>query len=122
MAAPGSAITEPVPLYLLTAAGLVNKTPPAFSEAIEEDTDVPPAVLQETLTLFRDKQVALLAYNGQTTGAQTEAVLQDAKSNGIPVVGVTETLPAGKDYVSWMNDNLTALAAALDTGASRTTG
>jgi len=35
---------------------------------------------------------------------------------------VTETLPAGKDYVSWMNDNLAALAAALDTGASSTAG
>ena len=32
------AITEPVPLYLLEATGLVNKTPGKFSEAIEEDT------------------------------------------------------------------------------------
>jgi zinc/manganese transport system substrate-binding protein len=39
----GVAITEPVPLYLLEAAGLVNKTPEEFSEAIEEDTDVRPA-------------------------------------------------------------------------------
>ena len=44
----GVAITEPVPLYLLEAAGLVNKTPEKFSEAIEQDTDVPPAVLKET--------------------------------------------------------------------------
>ena len=118
----GVAITEPVPLYLLTAAGLVNKTPAEFSEAIEEDTDVPPVVLQETLKLFSDRQVALLTYNEQTAGAQTDAVLQAARSNNIPVVGVTETLPAGKDYVSWMNGNLTALAAALDAGASSTAG
>jgi zinc/manganese transport system substrate-binding protein len=39
----GVAITEPVPLYLLDAAGLVNKTPETFSAAIEQDTDVPPA-------------------------------------------------------------------------------
>ena len=38
----GVAITEPVPLYLLEAVGLVNKTPEAFSEAIEADTDDPP--------------------------------------------------------------------------------
>ncbi|HET6743333.1 MAG TPA: zinc ABC transporter substrate-binding protein, partial [Kribbella sp.] len=45
------AITEPVPLYLLDAAGLQNKTPDEFSEAIEEDTDVPAKVLDETLQL-----------------------------------------------------------------------
>ena len=42
------AITEPVPLYLTEAAGLVNLTPDEFSEAIEEGTDVPPTVLATT--------------------------------------------------------------------------
>lgn len=107
------AITEPVPLYLLEAIGLVNATPDAFSEAIEEDTDVAPAVLQETLALFSSKAVSLLAYNEQTTGPQTEAVLAAANENGIPVVPVTETLPSGTDYVGWMSDNLDAIAAAL---------
>lgn len=44
-------ITEPVPLYMLEAIGLKNKTPDAFSEAIEEDSDVAPAVLRATLKL-----------------------------------------------------------------------
>lgn len=107
------AITEPVPLYLLEAIGLENKTPEEFSEAIEEDSDVPPAVQRETLKLYSDHQVKLLAYNEQTTGPQTEAVLKAAQANGIPVVPVTETLPDGKDYVSWMTDNLNAVGAAL---------
>jgi len=109
----GVAITEPVPLYLLTSSGLVNKTPDKFSEAIEEDTDVAPTVLQETLNLFNDKQVKLLAYNEQTTGPQTEAVLKAAKQNNIAVVPVTETLPAGKDYLTWMGDNIQAVSGAL---------
>lgn len=109
----GVAITEPVPLYLLEAAGLVNKTPETFSEAIEEDTDVPPAVLMETENLFDTKQVKLLAYNQQTTGAQTEAVLAAAERNNIPVVPVTETLPTDQTYLSWMQANLQALSGAL---------
>lgn len=36
----GAAITEPVPMYLLEAIGLVNRTPDAFSEAVEEGADV----------------------------------------------------------------------------------
>lgn len=109
----GVSITEPVPLYMLEAMGLDNKTPDEFSEAIEEDTDVAASVLQETLALYSSHEVKLLAYNEQTTGAQTEAVLKAAKDNNIPVVPVTETLPNGKDYVSWMTDNVDNISSAL---------
>jgi zinc/manganese transport system substrate-binding protein len=107
------AITEPVPLYLAEAAGLVNLTPPEFSEAIEEGTDVPPTVLADTLALFTGKKVAVLVYNEQTSSPETEQMLSAAKDNSIAVVGVTETLPEGKDYLSWMDANITALAGAL---------
>ena len=109
----GVAITEPVPLYLLTEAGFTNQTPEAFSEAIEEGTDVAPAVLQQTLALFSSKSVALLAYNSQTASAETEQVRTAAEAAGIPVVEFTETMPDGADYVSWMTDNLDAISAAL---------
>src|SRR6185437_32380 len=77
----GAAATEPVPLYMLNAIGLVNKTPQKFSEAIENDTDVAPSVLEQTLALFSSHSVALLAYNEQTTGAQTKKVLDAARSD-----------------------------------------
>ncbi len=109
----GIAITEPVPLYMTTASGLVNKTPAAFSEAIEEGDDVSPRVLQATLAVFGDKQVAALVYNEQTSGPQTEKSKAAAEAAGIPVVPVTETLPAGKDYLGWMTSNVDALASAL---------
>ena len=75
----GVAITEPVPLYLLEACGLVNKTPAEFSKAIEEGTDVSAGVLSETLDLFAQKKVALLAYNEQTSGPETEKVKDAAR-------------------------------------------
>lgn len=107
------AITEPVPLYLLEAAGLENKTPEAYSAAIEEGTDVPAAVLKETTDLLSAKSVRLLAYNEQTEGPQTEAVKRAAEAAGIPVLNFTETLPDGKDYVQWMTDNVESVSAAL---------
>jgi len=109
----GAAITEPVPLYLLEAAGFTNKTPAEFSEAIEEGTDVAPAVLKQTLALFTGKSVSLLAYNEQTASSETEQVRAAAEDNGIAVVQFTETLPDGADYVSWMTDNLSAISAAV---------
>jgi zinc/manganese transport system substrate-binding protein len=107
------AITEPVPLYMTGASGLVDKTPTEFSEAIEEGDDVSPKVLQETLALFSGKQVEALVYNAQTSGPQTEKSEQAAKASGIPVVPVTETLPSGKNYLAWMTGNVDALANAL---------
>ena len=109
----GAAITEPVPLYLLEAAGFTNKTPAEFSEAIEEGTDVAPAALKQTLALFTGKSVSLLAYNEQTASSETEQVRAAAEDNGIAVVQFTETLPDGADYVSWMTDNLSAISAAV---------
>jgi zinc/manganese transport system substrate-binding protein len=109
----GVAITEPVPLYLLEEVGLTNQTPEEFSEAIEEGTDVAPLVLQQTLALFDDSSVALLAYNEQTAGSETEQVAAAAEAAGVPVVTFTETLPDGADYFSWMTDNLDAITAAV---------
>lgn len=109
----GVVITEPVPLYLLTASGLVNKTPAAFSKAVEEETDVAPQVLRQTLALFSEHRVSLLVYNEQTSGPETEQVISAARAAGVPVIAMTETLPQGKDYQSWMSDNLAAVKAAL---------
>ncbi len=95
----GVIVTEPVPLYLLSAAGLVNLTPGDFTEAIEEDTDVAPALLQEVLNLI--PEAAVVVVNDQTGGPQTDAVIDVAGDSGVPWFGVTETLPAGSDYVSW---------------------
>ncbi|GGM15140.1 metal ABC transporter substrate-binding protein [Nakamurella endophytica] len=107
------AITEPVPLYMLEAIGVQDRTPERFSEAVENETDVAPAVLAQTLALFSGHQVRALVYNEQTTGPQTEQVLAAAKANGVPVVPVTETLPEGQDYQGWMKANLDAIAAAV---------
>ncbi|GAA2168693.1 metal ABC transporter solute-binding protein, Zn/Mn family [Actinomadura napierensis] len=109
----GVAITEPVPLYLLEAAGLRNETPEDFSEAIEEGDDVAPRTMRETLGLFSGGKVKALVYNAQTSGPQTEQVEKAAKGHGVAVVPVTETLPSGKDYISWMDGTIAALGKAL---------
>jgi zinc/manganese transport system substrate-binding protein len=108
------AVTEPVPLYLTAAAGLVNATPPEFSEAVEQDTDPPAAALAATLDLFGADPVRALLVNGQTRTPVTDQVDRAARAAHVPVVAVSETLPAGvDDYVDWMRSEVDALAAAL---------
>lgn len=108
------AVTEPVPLYLLEDAGLVNATPADYTSAIEEGSDVPPAVLKAATDLVAGKSVRLLAYNSQTEGPQTEALKKAAESAGVPVVDFNETLPDGKTYVQWMTDNVENISKVLE--------
>jgi zinc/manganese transport system substrate-binding protein len=107
------AVTEPVPLYLLESAGLVNKTPADYTAAIEEGSDVPPAVLREATQLAGSKDIRFLAYNTQTQGPQTLALKKAAESAGVPVLDFSETLPEGKSYVQWMSGNVDSIRQAL---------
>lgn len=109
----GVFVTEPVPVYLTTAAGLDNLTPEAFSEAVEEGQDVPPATLLESLNLIESGSVRILIANAQTGGAETTQVIDAATAKGIPVLEFSETLPEGQTYISWMQQNIEALSGAL---------
>jgi len=112
----GVAVTEPVPLYLLEAAGLQNRTPEEYTAAIEDGADVPPAVLRSAVDLVKSGSIRLLAYNPQTEGPQTIALKDAATAAGVPVVDFGETLPEGKTYLQWMSGNIDALAKALGRG------
>jgi zinc/manganese transport system substrate-binding protein len=113
------AVTEPVPLYSIEAAGLVDATPAEFSRAVEEGGDVPAAVLAQTLGLFQGPgAVRALLANTQTEDAATRQVAAAATAGSVPVVPVTETLPAGASgYVAWMGQQIDALGTALDRAA-----
>ncbi len=108
------AYTEPVPGYLLAVADLSVKTPEDFSKAIEDGTDPSPAVSQTMDDLMTNKQVKVLLYNSQATSPVTQHVQDLAKQSGVPVIGVTETLPTNeKNYQSWQQNQLNALLKAL---------
>jgi zinc/manganese transport system substrate-binding protein len=107
-------VTEPVPLYLVAGAGLVNVTPDAFTEAVEEGQDVSPSTLLESLKLLRSGEVRVVIVNTQTGGAETAEMTSEAESLEIPVVEFSETLPDGQTYLSWMQANIETLAGALE--------
>ncbi len=117
-AQPGAraAVTEPVPGYLLEAAGLTDATPPEFVEAVEAETDPPAAALNEMLKLFQPPDpVRVLVANPQTETPVTAQVEQAAMAGNVPVVEMTETIPPGvADYPTWMGQQIDALAGALN--------
>ena len=106
-------MTEPVAAYLIEDAGLTDVTPAEFLEAVEEETDPPAAAVAGTRQLMSRNQASALIYNPQTETPVTEQVRSDAEAAGVPVVEMTETLPEGVAYVSWMTEQVEALSSAL---------
>jgi zinc/manganese transport system substrate-binding protein len=107
------AYTESVPGYLLLAADLVNEAPDAFTKAIEDGIEPSPSAVAEMARLVTTHAIRLLLYNRQATSPITERIRQMALADGIPVVGVTETLPPGQTFQMWQLTQVRSIADAL---------
>jgi len=113
------ATTEPVADYLLQALGADNLTPWAFQADIMNGTDPSAQDVAVERSLFTRHRVKVLVYNQQVTDSLTESFISLAKTNGIPVVGVYETMPEpGYDYQSWMLAEVQALRNAITSHTS----
>lgn len=113
---PGASVaaTEPVAHYLLVNAGIADKTPPGFAEAIEQDTDPSPADLAAMLDLINAHEISALVYNPQTETAVTKQLKDAANAASVPIVNLTETLPPGADYLTWQRQTVQQLGDQLD--------
>ena len=105
--------TEPVAHYLMLSAGTDRRHPAEFANAVENENDPPPAAIAATRDLLTSGTVQALMSNTQTHDRVTADMRTVAEGAGVPVVEITETLPAGDDYVAWMTANVTSLENAL---------
>ncbi len=107
------AYTEPVPGYLLAAAGLRNLAPEGFTRAIEDGTEPSPAAVSTMTALAAKHAIKALLYNTQAISPITTRIRAAARAAGIPIVGVSETLPAGETFQAWQLGQARALESAL---------
>lgn len=106
-------LTETIYLYQAVPEGLNVLTPFAFEKAIAEGNDPPAGALVTATDQINNRQIKILIYNEQTITPVTTNLENLARSQGIPIVPVTETMPPGQTYQSWMMAQLNALEAAL---------
>ncbi len=104
--------TEPVFGYMATALGLTMRNE-RFQLAVMNDTEPSASDVAAFETDLKRHRVRALLYNSQATDSSARRLLGIARKSGVPVVGVTETEPAGKTYQSWMSGQLDALNEAL---------
>jgi zinc/manganese transport system substrate-binding protein len=114
-----AATTEPVADYLLTAMGITNLTPFTFQADIMNGVDPTPQDITLENGFFSQHQVKVFAYNQQVVDSLTTSIRENALKDGVPVVGVYETMPTpGYDYQSWMLAEVNAIEKAVTSNTS----
>jgi zinc/manganese transport system substrate-binding protein len=108
------ASTESIFVYLASYLGLKVISPPEFMQAVAEGNDPPATSVAAFQDLMAKKEAKVLVYNRQTATAVTTNIKKLATDNGIPLVGVTETIqPPDATYEDWFGAELLELQNAL---------
>jgi zinc/manganese transport system substrate-binding protein len=104
-------MTEPLVAYLAEDAGWTDLTPTEFSEAIEEERDVPPSVMQEAIDLIKNNKVGSIYVNASTKTGQIETLLSANKN--IKVYEFSELLNQDPDTLEYEGDYFEMLDGAI---------
>jgi zinc/manganese transport system substrate-binding protein len=106
-------LTETIYLYQAGPEGLNVITPFEFEKAIAEGNDPPADTVATANNQINNHLIKVLIYNEQTVTPVTTNLQNAARAKNIPIVPVTETMPPGKTYQTWMLGQLNALETAL---------
>ena len=97
----------------------LNMTPWSLQADIMNGVDPSPQDVAIQRSLFTQHKVKAFLYNQQVTDTLTQSFIALARANGIPVVGVYETMPTpGYNYQSWMLAEINALNKAVTSKVS----
>lgn len=104
--------TEPVFGYMFDALGMSVRNP-SFQRSVMNDTEPSPSDIAAFEADLKTHKVRLLLYNSQASDPVADRMEKLARASHVPIVGATETEPAGKNYQQWMADALAAVTRAL---------
>jgi zinc/manganese transport system substrate-binding protein len=106
--------SESIFAALAPSLGLRLLTPAGFLDAIAEGTDPTTADKATTDSQIADKQIEVWVYNSQNATPDVQRLNDAARSAGIPIATVTETMtPEGASFQGWQSRELEGLAGAL---------
>lgn len=102
-------LTEPLITYLIEDAGYKDLTPVAFSEAVEEDRDIPPTVLKAATEILSSGKVEILCVTVNTETAQIKAL----KNSNVAEARFSELLNQHEDNYEITGDYFDMLDSAI---------
>jgi zinc/manganese transport system substrate-binding protein len=110
----GMPVTAVEPVFGLMADALgLDMRNQRLQLAVMNDTEPSASDIAAFEADLGQRRVRALLYNSQTSDQLTRRLRALAQRSGVPVVGVSETQPAGMSYQQWMLAQLDALEQAL---------
>lgn len=109
--------SEPVFGYMAGLLGL-DMHNEKFQTAVMNNTEPSPSDVAAFEDDLKTHKVKVMLYNAQADDEAVKRLVGIAKDAHVPVVGISETEPAGKTYEQWMLGQLTNLDKALSSGKS----
>ena len=103
------AVSEPVFDYALTALGYKISNS-HFAMAIEDGADPSPQDIKQMQSDIKHHRIAFFVENTQSDSNIVQNMVSLAKKYDVPVLKVTETLPANQTYEQWMLSQYQQLA------------
>ena len=110
----GTAVTATEPVFgpMAEALGLTMRNQ-RFQLAMMNDTEPSARDLAAFESDLKERKVKVLIYNSQVSEKLTERLRDIAHKAKVPVVGVTESMPANTSFQDWVLSELDALDKAL---------
>jgi zinc/manganese transport system substrate-binding protein len=110
----GVAVTASEPVFGYMAAALhLTMRDQNFQRAIMNDTEPSAGDVAGLQRNLKTRQVRVMFYNKQAVTKVVQRLVDLARANNVPVVGVTETAPRGLSYQDWVQSELDATEKAL---------
>jgi zinc/manganese transport system substrate-binding protein len=110
----GEPVTASEPVFGYQAALLGLKVlNEKFALAVMNNAEPTPSEVAALENDLKGHKVKAMLYNAQASEPSVQRLVQMARDNGVPVVGVSETEPANATYQTWMLGQLEALDKAL---------
>jgi len=110
----GTTVTATEPVFGNMAEALkLTMANERFQLAIMNDTEPSARDVAAFERDLKDRKVRVLFYNKQAATKLVQHLIELARASKIPVVGITETAPAGSSYKDWMLMQLDETERAL---------
>jgi len=104
--------SEPVFGYMASALGLAMRND-RFQIAIMNDTEPAARDVAAFERDLKEHRVRVMFFNAQASDKIVQHLVALARDNKVPVVGVTELVPPGQSFQSWMLNELSETEKAL---------
>ncbi|WP_236034377.1 metal ABC transporter solute-binding protein, Zn/Mn family [Bifidobacterium saguinibicoloris] len=107
--------TEAVVYYLMSDMSFEDRTPKAYAQAVANGGEIAPADLQTFQSLIEDHGMDVLVNNSQEASDATNMLVGTAGRSDVPVVDVSEQMPAKYDTLTdWIGKLVEELFTAVD--------